>query len=77
MVFGSCLSSPFSNGGKRAVFLVNTVALVEQQAVFVERHLQVSQVGQYSGDMHVDFWNKSVWDGEFEKFQVSFLSVLY
>lgn len=64
------LEPPFSVGGKRAVFLVNTVALVEQQAEVLLRHLCVSEVGQYSGDMHVDFWNKCMWDGEFEKFQV-------
>lgn len=57
--------------GKRAVFLVNTVALVEQQADVLKRQLPVDDVGKYSGDMNLDFWNKNVWIEEFSKFQVS------
>lgn len=59
------------------MFLVNTVALVEQQAAVLERHLLVSKVGQYSGDMNVDFWNMAMWKEEFEKFKVSNDSKIY
>lgn len=52
------------------MFLVNTVALVEQQASVLERHLVVDKVGQYSGEMNLDFWDKKVWDEEFSKYKV-------
>ena len=54
------------------MFLVNTVALVEQQADVLIRHLPVDDVGKYSGDMNLDFWDIKVWTEEFSKFQVSF-----
>lgn len=64
------LEPEFFDGGKRAVFLVNTVALVEQQAQVLERHLLLNGVGMYSGDMNLDFWNMATWREEFQKFQV-------
>ncbi|KAK3907436.1 Endoribonuclease Dicer [Frankliniella fusca] len=64
------LEPDFFSGGKRAFFLVNTVALVDQQAKVLERHLLLDKVGRYSGDMNLDGWDKCVWQEEFCKFQV-------
>lgn len=64
------LEPDYFSGGKRAMFLVNTVALVDQQAKVLERHLLLDKVGRYSGDMNLDMWNMSIWNEEFCKFQV-------
>lgn len=66
---------PFSTGGKRAFFLVNTVALVSQQAAAIERHT-IFKVGQYSGDMNVDLWTKERWLEELEENSVSGVLIL-
>ena len=55
--------------GKRTFFMVNTVALVGQQAAYIRRHSRHS-VGEYSGDMNVDFWDKDKWQEELSKNQV-------
>jgi len=49
--------------------MVNTVALVDQQAKYIGRHARHS-VGQYSGDMNVDYWSKDKWQEELSKYQV-------
>nr|CAD7257373.1 unnamed protein product [Timema shepardi] len=43
------IEPPFEATGKRTVFMVNTVPLVEQQATYIQRFVPVS-VGRYSGD---------------------------
>lgn len=60
---------PYSKGGKRSVFVVNTVALVTQQTEYIRRHTDLT-CGEYSGDMRVDFWSESKWMDELEKNQV-------
>ncbi|XP_015124116.1 endoribonuclease Dicer [Diachasma alloeum] len=60
---------PFSEGGKRTIFAVNTVPLVTQQSAYIRRHTDLTCQG-YSGDMGVDFWIQSRWKEEFEKNQV-------
>jgi hypothetical protein len=49
--------------------MVNTVALVNQQAKYIRRHLHHT-VGEYSGDMNVDFWTADKWQEELSGHQV-------
>lgn len=51
------------------MFLVNTVALVDQHSNNLKRHTPF-KVGAYSGDMNVDYWSKEKWNEEFSKYQI-------
>lgn len=69
---------PFSEGGKRTIFLVNTVPLVQQQAQVIKNNLAVT-VGDYYGDKKInnkviDSWDKAMWDEEIQKNQVLVMS---
>ncbi|CAF4103304.1 unnamed protein product, partial [Rotaria magnacalcarata] len=57
------------DGGKRTVFLVKTVALVQQQSDYIRFHTDLS-VGKYYGELGVDLWQKERWVDEFEQHQV-------
>lgn len=59
----------YSKSGKRSVFIVNTVALVRQQADYIRRHTCLTCKG-YSGDMKVDFWKEDQWKLELDTNQV-------
>ncbi|XP_031782799.1 endoribonuclease Dicer [Nasonia vitripennis] len=59
----------YTEGGKRTIFIVNTVALVVQQTAFLTRHTGLVCKG-YSGDMGVDFWSKEEWRKEINTNQV-------
>lgn len=59
----------FTEGGKRSFFLVNTVALAEQQKVYIKRHTSLT-VGHYTGDTGVDYWKEDKWREELDKHQV-------
>ncbi|XP_021927095.1 endoribonuclease Dicer-like isoform X2 [Zootermopsis nevadensis] len=61
--------SPSLDRGKRSFFMVNTVALVSQQAAYIRRHSHHS-VGEYSGDLNLDFWTKEVWQQELSQNQI-------
>ncbi|KAL7303434.1 hypothetical protein TKK_0004617 [Trichogramma kaykai] len=63
------LLTSFEEGGKRTIFIVNTVGLVHQQSAFIARHTGLNCKG-YSGDMRVDFWNNEVWLHEIVKHEV-------
>ncbi|KYQ55277.1 Endoribonuclease Dicer [Trachymyrmex zeteki] len=63
------LRKPYQKGGKRSIFVVNTVALVEQQSTYIRRHANLKCKG-YSGDMKVDFWTEEDWMIEIEDHQV-------
>lgn len=56
-------------GGKRSIFLTNTVVLAHQQKNCIERATAL-KVSVYTGDMNVDAWRKDQWYGEFENNQV-------
>lgn len=58
---------PLCEGGKRTIFVVNTVALARQQAEVLRKRFPPEMVGLYSGDMNVDNWKKDKWREEFEK----------
>ena len=60
---------PYQEGGKRTIFVVNTVALVEQQSTYIKRHTDLRCKG-YSGDMKVDFWSEQQWITEIEEHEV-------
>ncbi|KAJ7383935.1 Endoribonuclease Dicer [Desmophyllum pertusum] len=59
----------YKDGGKRTFFLVNTVPLASQQAKVIGDHTDL-KVKHYVGEMGVDFWDKSVWEKEFNEFNV-------
>jgi hypothetical protein len=54
--------------------MVNTVALVRQQAAYIRRHSRHS-VGEYSGDLNLDYWSKEKWQEELSKNQVGCIGV--
>ena len=61
---------PWSEGGKRTFFLVNTVPLVKQQATAIEQHTDLT-VGQFTGSASLDAWERRDWEVHLEKNQVS------
>lgn len=64
----------YQEGGKRTIFVVNTVALVCQQSEYISRHTGLSCKG-YSGDMLVDFWKEEQWLAEIEEHKVLIYSI--
>lgn len=69
---------PYEQGGKRTVFLVNTVPLVQQQAEVIRRHTDVN-VGDYFGEKRInnkiiDSWDKKMWEAELNSKQVLVMS---
>ncbi|XP_057315255.1 endoribonuclease Dicer-like isoform X2 [Hydractinia symbiolongicarpus] len=67
------IGGSIQEGGKRTFFLVNTVPLVYQQQRAIADHTSL-KVGFYSGDMGVDFWNKTRWQKEFNENDVLVLT---
>ncbi|GJQ77072.1 Dcr-2 [Trypoxylus dichotomus] len=63
------LNIPWNSGGKITIVLVNTIALVHQHGKYLERHTPFS-VGEYSGELNVDFWDKNVWDKQCEDHRI-------
>lgn len=49
------------------------MALVEQHGKYINDHTNFT-VGQYTGDMNLDFWPKDKWYDEFNKYQVFILT---
>lgn len=60
---------PISLGGKRSVFLTNTVALAKQQAECIAKSTAL-KVAVYTGDLDVDNWGREKWFTEFDDNQV-------
>lgn len=52
--------SKYSEGGKRSIFLVNTVCLAKQQAVCIENILPF-KVAVLCGEQSVDYWQLAEW----------------
>ncbi|XP_063695845.1 endoribonuclease Dcr-2 [Culicoides brevitarsis] len=67
--FAKDLIPPLSEGGKRTVFVVNTIALARQQFEVLSKSTSF-KVRLYTGDMNVDNWKKEQWREEFEKYQI-------
>jgi hypothetical protein len=65
---------PFRHGGKRTLYLVDTVAVVAQQASYI-RHLTDLSVGEYASRDAVDTFDMEDWEQEFRENQVDFTSL--
>lgn len=61
--FSHELEPPYDGDGKRTFFLVPTRPLVKQQAaeIVAKSRFGKDDVGEYTGDMNVDFWSKDIW----------------
>lgn len=67
-------SQKYSAGGKISFIVVNTVTLVDQHAKCIEKRTSL-KVGRYSGDMNLDFWPKTKWYEEFDKYNVFVMTI--
>lgn len=72
------LSNSIREGGKRTIFLANTVPLIQQQADVMRRFIDV-EIEYYYGERvlnnkQIDSWNKEMWLSEFEKKQILVMS---
>ena len=70
----SAIEKPLDQGGKRTVFLANTVPLVVQQAEFLRMHCALN-VADYYGDRVInsrklDYWDKEIWEKELRENQI-------
>ncbi|CAF1083057.1 unnamed protein product, partial [Didymodactylos carnosus] len=57
------------DGGKRTIFLVKQVPLVDQQGDYISLHTNM-RVGKYYGELNTDAWDKQKWNNEFNSHQV-------
>jgi len=64
---------PFRHGGKRTLYLVDTVAMVAQQASYI-RHLTDLSVGEYTSADTVDMFDMEDWEQQFQGNQVDVTS---
>ncbi len=76
--FSDQIQKEFSKGGKRTIFLANTVPLVQQQADFIRKHTHLN-VGEYFGEKRIDdrildAWDKEIWNRELEKNSILVMS---
>nr|XP_047132460.1 endoribonuclease Dicer-like [Hydra vulgaris] len=60
------IKGSFEERGKRTFFLVCTVPLAYQQSKVISENIALN-VGCYTGDMGVDFWDETRWIAEFNK----------
>lgn len=65
---------PFRHGGKRTLYLVDTVAVVAQQASYI-RHLTDLSVGEYTSGDIVDMFDMEDWEQQFQGSQVDVTSL--
>ncbi|EYC01886.1 hypothetical protein Y032_0103g3522 [Ancylostoma ceylanicum] len=62
--YGLQIMSPFESGGKRAFFVVDKVALVDQQAEHIQCHTTLN-VGKMHGNLNSSVWDKQSGFDEF------------
>lgn len=67
--FAHELGKPFSDEGKRTIFLVPTIPLVHQQKKVIEDHTELVVDGFYR-EMGADTWTVDRWKEEFSRNQV-------
>ncbi|KAH8257984.1 hypothetical protein KR038_003610, partial [Drosophila bunnanda] len=67
--FSQDMNKTIEDGGKRALFMCNTVELARQQAVALKRHTSF-KVGFYVGEQGVDDWPRGKWTDEVRDNQV-------
>ncbi|CDW58313.1 Type III restriction enzyme, res subunit family p rotein [Trichuris trichiura] len=60
---------PLQKGGKRSIFVVNTVVLVKQQAAYIRKHSDL-KVAELCGCTGGDFYSKAEWDALMNNFEV-------
>ena len=65
---------PFCHGGKQTLYLVDTVAMVAQQALYI-RHLTDLSVGEYVSVDTVDMFGVEDWKQQFQGNQVDVTSL--
>ena len=63
------LRAELRQGGKKAIFLVNSVPLVDQQSDAI-RKMTGLEVGSFCGADGVDDWDEEKWRQETGKYQV-------
>ena len=59
-----------AEGGKRSVFICNTIALARQQFEVIKNFTNL-KCGVFTGDMDIDNWKRDKWENELDKFQVN------
>lgn len=59
----------YSDGGKRSVFLVNTVCLAKQQAESIANMLPY-KVAVLCGEQNVDYWKLPEWENVLEENEI-------
>ncbi|KAH8277764.1 hypothetical protein KR018_005614, partial [Drosophila ironensis] len=67
--FSHEMDKKIEDGGKRAIFMCNTVELARQQAEAVRQSTNL-KVGFYVGEQGVDDWSRSQWSSEIQEKQV-------
>uniref|UniRef100_A0A0A1WWH2 Endoribonuclease Dicer n=2 Tax=Zeugodacus cucurbitae TaxID=28588 RepID=A0A0A1WWH2_ZEUCU len=67
--FSHQMQETIENGGKRAIFMCNTVELARQQAIELKRCTNL-RIGFYVGERNVDEWSSRKWDEEIKTNQV-------
>lgn len=70
----NAIEKPYSQGGKRSIFLANNVPLVRQQAEFLRSQTHF-QIGDYYGEKKIDskildVWDLKIWKKQLEDNQV-------
>lgn len=76
--FAEEVEKPYSQGGRRTIFLANNVPLVVQQAEFIRTHTYLN-VGEYYGDKLIgnkllDSWDRETWYKELENNHILVMS---
>ncbi|XP_023297775.2 endoribonuclease dcr-1 [Lucilia cuprina] len=67
--FSAQLRETIQNGGKRAIFMCNTVELARQQFKVLQKTTNL-EIGLYIGERDVDNWTRRQWETEIQKKQV-------
>ncbi|XP_041450181.1 endoribonuclease Dicer isoform X2 [Drosophila obscura] len=67
--FSKDMDKSIEEGGKRAIFMCNTVELSRQQAVAVKKFTNL-KVGFFVGEQGVDDWSRTKWSHEISESQV-------
>lgn len=67
--FSEVLKTPLKDGGKRSLFLVNTVCLGQQVTVEIKKHLDFD-VACWNSESHNKSWKKERFLIEFDKHQI-------
>ncbi|KOC68324.1 Endoribonuclease dcr-1 [Habropoda laboriosa] len=63
------IRKPYNEGGKHTIFIVNTVALVDQQSKYIARMIGLS-CGALNGTLKCDFWKETEWNMQLQKHRI-------